>query len=83
MNISTFDDDQPEEFLALLRNFKIAIGGTGTTTPTGRIGYLRTMLLGKSLREFDELSLQENNNSNHIKHITEGLLGYPPPPPPT
>ena len=50
MNISTFDDGQPEEFLVLLRKFKIAIDGIGTTTPTGWINYLRMMLRGKSLR---------------------------------
>ena len=32
MNTSNFDDGQLEEFFALLRNFKIAIDRTGTTT---------------------------------------------------
>ena len=32
-NMNTFDDVQPEEFLSLLKNFKIATDGTGTTTP--------------------------------------------------
>ena len=72
--MSTFDDGQPEELLALLRKFKIAIDGTGTTFPSGRINYLRVILCGSSLREFYKLSLQGNTINNYIKHITEGLL---------
>ena len=82
MNMFTFDGVQPEELLALLRNFKIAIDGIGTTTPTGRINYLCTVTHGKSLSEFDELSLQGDTTKKHLKHITEGLLEYPPSPPP-
>ena len=55
VNMNTFDDGQPEKFLSLLKNFKIAIDGTRTTTPSGRINYLRTMLRGQALREFDKL----------------------------
>ena len=57
INISTFDDGQPEEFLSLLRNFKIAIDVTGMTTGSGRMNYLRTMICVTSLREFNKLSL--------------------------
>ena len=64
-----------EEFLALLRNFKIVIDRTGTTFPSGYINYLRTILHGEILREFDELSLQVNTTNNHSKHINGGLLG--------
>ena len=67
MNMFTFNDGQPEELLALLRKSKIAIDGTGTTTPTGRIKYLPTMLRGKSIMEFDKLSLQGNTANNHLK----------------
>ena len=47
INMSMFEDRQPEEFLALLKNFSIAIDGTGTTSPSGRIKYLRMMLCGR------------------------------------
>ena len=50
INISTFNDGQPEEFLALMRNFKITIDGTGTTTASGQINYLYKILCGTSLR---------------------------------
>ena len=79
MNISTFNDVKPEEFLTLMRNFKIVIDGTGRNSPSGWIKYLHTMLRGSSLREYDELSLQLNINNNHLKHITGGLPDYFPP----
>ena len=78
-HLSTFNDDQQEELLELLRNCKIKIDGTGTATSSGRINDLRTMLLEKKLREFDELALSGNLTANHLKHITEGLLYYFPP----
>ena len=31
--MSSFKDVQPEKFLTLLKNFRIAIDGTGTTPP--------------------------------------------------
>ena len=37
MNVSTFEDGQPEEFFTLLENFRIAIDGTGTTSASGKI----------------------------------------------
>ena len=74
INISTFNDGQSEEFLALLRNFNIETDGAGTTTSSGCINYLRTMLRGTSLRELNKLALAGNSTANHLKHIMEGLL---------
>ena len=77
VNMNTFDYGQPEEFLSLLRNFKIIIDGNLTTTPYSWINYIRTMLRGQSLREFDELQSQHGGATiNHIKLIQEGLLEY-------
>ena len=77
VNMNTFDDGQPEEFLSHLRNFKIAIDGTRTTTPPGWIKYLRTMLRGQALREFDKLHSQYGGAiNNHLKLIQKGLLEY-------
>ena len=55
VNMNTFDYCQPEEFLSLLRNYNIVTDGTGTTTPYGCINYLRMMLCGQALREYDKL----------------------------
>ena len=73
MSMSNFDDSQPEELITLLRNFRITIDGNVMTSPSGWINYLRKMLRGASLTEFDELSPQGNTTNNHIKHIMEGL----------
>ena len=74
----TFDDGQPEEFLDLPRNWKITTDGTGTTSHSGWVDYLHTLLRGVSLKEFNELTLQGNTTNNHLKHITEGLIEYFP-----
>ena len=77
VNMNTFDDGQPEEFLSLLRNFKIAIDGTGTTTPSGRINYLCMMLCGQALRDFNKLKYQCGGaTNNHLKLIQEVLHEY-------
>ena len=57
-NMNTFDDGQPEEFLTLLNKFKISIDGGVTTAPSALINYLRMILCGQELREFDELQIQ-------------------------
>ena len=74
VNRYTFEDVQPEEFPALLRNWKIATDRTGKTSTSGRINYLRTLLCGASLIGYDELALQANMNNNHFRIITEVLL---------
>ena len=77
VNMNTFDDGQPEEFLSLLRKFKIATDVTRTTTPYGQINYLRTMLRGKALQEFDERKSQYGGETNtHLKLIQDFLLEY-------
>ena len=45
INMFIFKDVQPEEFLALLKNYRIAIYGTVTTSPFGTNHYLRTMII--------------------------------------
>ena len=55
LNMNMFNYGQPEELFSLLRNFKVAVDGTGTTNPYGRINYLRTVLLGQELKDFDKL----------------------------
>ena len=80
LKIVTFENSQPEEFLQIMKKFKIVVDGTGTTTVAGKINYLRNLLRGKALREFDKLSSQKSGTNNtHMKFIQEGLLGYLPP----
>ena len=55
VNMNTLDVGQPEEFPYLLKNFRIAIDGTGTTSPPSWINYLCTMLSRQALGDFDKL----------------------------
>ena len=72
----TFEHGQPEELLALMDNFKTSFDGIGTTPAEGKIDYLRNLLCGVELREFDKLAIQNTGTSNaHFKLILEGLLG--------
>ena len=60
----------------MMNNFKTAIDGTGTTTATIRINYIRTLIHGESPIEFDELASQFTGTTNaHLNLIKEVLLG--------
>ena len=77
LKMTTFENEQPEDFLMLMNNFKTAIEGTGTISVAGRINYLHTMLRGEALKEFDKFVSQNNGTTNaHLNHIQEVLLGY-------
>ena len=66
MNI--FKNVQPEEIIALLKNFKKVIDWTGTTTISRRINNLCTILRGYALQEFDYMEIKNNVTSNaHLK----------------
>ena len=53
IKIGTFENGQPEEFLQIMNNFKRAVDRKGTTTTAGKINYLRNILSGESLQEFN------------------------------
>ena len=62
-----------------MKKFKTLIDGTGTMHAPRRINYLRNMLCGEDLGEFDELASQVSGTKNaHLKFIKEVLIGYFP-----
>ena len=74
LKIVTFENGQPEELFALMKNFKTAIDRTGITSAALKISYLRNLLHGESLQEFYELAIQNTGTKNsHLKFIQEGL----------
>ena len=78
--MSTFEDGQPEDLLAIVKNFRVAINDSVRTLASERINYLHTMLFRGDLKKLDELETHNSGTKNsHIKHIIEGLLGYLPP----
>ena len=50
LKIDIFENSKPEEFLALMKNFKTTIDGTGTMSAPESINYLHTMLCGEYLQ---------------------------------
>ena len=63
-----------------IKDFKTATDGTGTTSSTKTIHFLRTMLFREDLQEFDALAVQVVSTTNrHIKLIKKCLLVYFPP----
>ena len=60
-----------------MKNFKRVVDKTGTTAAAGKTNYLRILILGEALQEFDELASQNaGTNSIHLKFIQEGILSY-------
>ena len=60
-----------------MNDSKTVTDGTGTTSYTGKIHFLNTMLRREALREFNNLVGQVGNTNNgNIKLIKEILLGY-------
>ena len=46
LKVQTFENGKPEEFLQMMKNFKTDVVRTGTTSTTGTIQFIRTMLHG-------------------------------------
>ena len=66
----------------MMKYFKTATDGMGTTSAPGNIQFLRTMLRMCALKEFDVIASQVGSTTNgHLKHIKEGLISYFPTPP--
>ena len=62
-----------------MKNFKRYFERTGTTKAAEKISYIRTLVCGEALQEFDELASQNAGTDNsHLKFIQEGSLGYFP-----
>ena len=77
IKIAIFENVQPEEFFALLKNFKTSIDGTGTMLEAGKINCIRYLSLGGVIREFEKLASHNFGTTNaHLKFIHEGLLMY-------
>ena len=60
-NMSLFDHVQPEEFLFFVRKFNTTIAATETLDMSANIQYLRTLVYGESLRQFDSFSADVEN----------------------
>ena len=54
--MSLFDNGEPEEFLLFVRNFNMNLAAAGTLEAGVKYQYLRTIVCGEALYQFDSLS---------------------------
>ena len=54
--MSLFDHGNPEEFLLFVRNFEMTLAATGMLEMKAKVHYLRMLVRGGALRQFDLLS---------------------------
>ena len=57
----------------MTKDFKTGTDGTATTSTTGKIKFLRTMLRGEALREFDVITGQVGSTKNTHKKNQGGF----------
>ena len=78
--ISLFDNGKPEEFLFFVRNFNMTLLASGTLEAGAKYQYLRTLVCGEALRQFDSLSADiEGTETLNTDYIIRGLAQYFPP----
>ena len=76
LKIALFENGQPEGILALMKNFKSEIDRTGNTSAAGKINYIRTLLYGEALQEFDKVLSQNTGTiTARLKFTHVGFLG--------
>ena len=79
LKMNIFENVQPEELLALLKNFNNSIDGNDNTIIYWHHNFLRMMLKVEILRNFNELAIQNNRTQNaHLKEFQDSLTQPPP-----
>ena len=66
LKVQTLENGKPEELLQTMKDFNTGIDGTGTTSATEKIQFIRTMLRREALTEFDVIrgKVVITNNTN-------------------
>ena len=77
--MSLFDNGKPEEFLLLVRNSNTALAASGTLEMGANVNYLRKIVRGDVLHQFDLLSADaENTETLIVENMIEKLTLYSP-----
>ena len=73
--ISLFDHGEPEEFLFFVRNFQMTLVATGALETEAKVQYLRTLVSGEALRQFDLVSSDAENTETlfDVDYLLKGL----------
>ena len=78
--MSLFENGKQEEFLLFMRNFNMNLAASGKMETGKNIKYLRTLVRGEALRQFDSLSADVKSMEKvNMRYIIKGLALYPPP----
>ena len=78
--MSLFGNGKQEEFLLFMRNFNMNLAASGAMDTGTKIKYLRTLVRGEALRQFDSLSADVKSTEKvNTKYIIKGLALYFPP----
>ena len=72
-----FDNKEPEEFLLFMWNLNMTLGASGTIKANVKLQYLRTLLCGEALPQFDILCDQVRIMiMAHFNQVIFGLGTY-------
>ena len=72
-----FGNRETEDFLLLISDFNITLEASGTLKYGAKIQYLRTLLCGEALRQFDTLSAEVGSAApEKLTSIILGLGAY-------
>ena len=79
--MSLFGHDEPEEFLLFVQNFNMTLAIIGTHEMDAKIQYLRMLVHGGALHQFNLLSsgMENNDTSLSVDYLIKGLAWYFPP----
>ena len=73
-NMYLFDHGEPEESLLFIHNFNMTLAETGALYMDAKIQYLRTLVYGEALRQFDLFSADvENIETLNVDCYIKGL----------
>ena len=75
--MTLFDHGGPEEFLLFIHNFNMTLAETGTLETNTNIQYLRTLVCGEALSQFDSFYADVESTGNlNVEYIVKGLASY-------
>ena len=75
--MALFDNSDPEKLLFFISNFNMTLKASRILVASAIIQYLRTLLRGEALHQFDTLSIEAGStNSEALKSIILDLGTY-------
>ena len=77
LNMDLFNNGKLEDFLLFTQNFKMMLEASVTLVTNAKLQYIRTILNGEELRQFDTFCDQLGiTNTAHVRPIVLGVGTY-------